>query len=63
MIEYEPFKPLNKRSKFLKSNKDGQVPCDCVYFNFAGKHCFDDIGCDCKVLKGEYCDKYRGSKQ
>lgn len=67
MIEYEPYKPLSKRSKFAKPNKEGQIPCNCVYFNFVGKHCFDatkgyydDIACDCKVLKGEFCEKFKG---
>lgn len=64
MIEYEPFKPLNKRSKFAKANKDGQIPKDCIYFHWSGKHCwqkdgfYDDVATDCCVLKGEFCKHY-----
>lgn len=60
------YKPLSKRSKFVKPNSYGQVPKNCVHFNFCGKHCYnvalgdyEDVACDCKVLKGEYCDTFK----
>lgn len=61
--ERKPFTPLPKNSKFLKPNKKGQIPKDCIYFNFCGKHCWIDgdyeNATDCKVLKGEYCNKLK----
>lgn len=61
------YKPLPKRSKFLKPNKAGQIPANCVNFNFCGKHCwaadgdYDEVATDCKVLRNEYCKDYMGS--
>lgn len=61
------YKPLPKNSKFKKPNKDGQIPANCVSFNWCGKHCwhadgdYEETATDCKVLKGEYCEEYRGS--
>lgn len=61
----KPYKPLPKGSKFAKANKDGQIPKDCIHFNWCGKHCwygnnaYEDVACDCRVLKGEYCEKYK----
>lgn len=60
------YKPLPKRSKFLKPNKEGQIPAYCVSFNWCGKHCwqangdYDEVATDCKVLKGEYCKEFVG---
>lgn len=58
------YKPLNKNHKFLKPNKYNQIPLNCVSFNNSGKHCWIDgdykeNACDCKVLKGEFCENYK----
>ena len=64
----KPYKPLPARSKFRKSNKQGQIPYKCVHFTFSKKHCWIDgteyetDATDCKVLKGEFCDKYMSSE-
>ena len=48
-----------KGSKFLKANKEGQVPKDCIHFNFCGKHCgYGKTYTDCEVLKNKFCKKY-----
>lgn len=64
------YKPLAKRSKFLKPNDAGQIPASCISFNWCGKHCwvydegdFDEVATDCKVLKGEYCEKFIGDRK
>jgi hypothetical protein len=63
------YKPLPKRSKFQKPNKQGQIPANCVNFNFCGKHCwaadgdYDEVATDCVVLKGEFCSKFIGGIQ
>lgn len=51
--------------KFSKPNKQGQIPKDCVFFNWCGKHCwdseqgnYDTAATDCKVLNNEFCEKY-----
>lgn len=61
-----PFKPLKKGHKFKRPNEQGQVPADCIHFNWCGKHCWIDgdyetDATDCSVLKGEYCKKYIAS--
>lgn len=60
------YKPLPKNSKFAKPNKQGQIPKDCIYFDWCENRCWDselgnyeDVSEDCKVLKGEYCIKYK----
>ena len=63
----KPYKPLPQRSKFRKANTSGQVPFQCVYFNFCGKHCrrfIDDdinklIEVDCIVLQNLFCKNYK----
>ena len=56
------FKPVPKRSKFAKENKYGQIPKNCVHFNFCGKHCGkgEDYS-DCVVLKKEFCKDFKKS--
>lgn len=62
-IEYKPYKPLSKGSKFLKANKEGQIPKDCIHFNFCGKHCGEsEKYTDCKVLNKNFCEKYHQGK-
>lgn len=53
----KPYKPLPKDSKFAKANAYGQIPKDCISFNWCGKHCKGTK--DCQILKGEYCKEYR----
>ena len=70
-LELKPFKPLSKRSKFAKPNDRGQIPKDCICFNFSGKHCryFKDLNdinsaiieTDCILLQGQFCERYRGA--
>ena len=59
------YKPFRQNSSFIKANKQGQIPKDCVHFNFYGKHCwiledgsYENAACDCVVLKGEFCEKF-----
>lgn len=57
--EVKEYKPLSKGSKFLKANKEGQVPKDCIHFNFCGKHCgYGKTYTDCEILKNKFCKKY-----
>ena len=62
-----PYKPLSKRSIFLKPNKFGQIAKDCIHF----QHCKNKRRCwiigsgdyetnarECLVLNGEFCQEY-----
>lgn len=67
------YKPLSKRSKFLKPNAQGQVPAKCINFDWCGKNCVRIINLDtckkadeaiieesdCAVLKGEFCEVFK----
>lgn len=63
--ELPEYKPLSPRSKFIKPNRQGQIPCECVFFSFTGKHCQKAVSKDfiyqqdCNVLKGESCDTFK----
>lgn len=55
------FKPTPSRSPFARANEYGQIPKNCIDFNFCGKHCYRDYDnpCDCVVIKKEFCPFYR----
>lgn len=63
-----PFKPLSKRSKYLKPNEQGQVAANCIELCHSGRNgnCqlfkdWQDVNHPCKVVKGEYCENFKGS--
>lgn len=56
---------MNK--KFLKPNKENQVPILCVNFNSYGRHCwisgdYETNACDCVVLQNKKCKNYKIGK-
>ena len=60
-----PFRPLSKRSKYLKPNEQGQVAANCVELCHSGRNgnCqlfedWQDVNHPCKVVMGEYCKDY-----
>ena len=55
------FKPIPSRSPFARANEYGQIPKNCIFFNFCGKHCYRDYDnpSDCIVLNDELCEKYK----
>ena len=63
--ELPEYKPLSPRSRFIKPNRQGQVPCKCVFFSFTGKHCQKAVSKDftlyqdCKCLNGEECTEFK----
>ena len=51
--------------KFANPNEYGQIPKNCINFNFFGKHCrilkpnMDVEEKNCVVLRGKYCNIYK----